>query len=299
MAKKKQQRGGKRFAEWIYSNFGVSPTGPRQGPIAGRPPQHGITRGGRPEAPAPPAPPQEFHPGTPEFAGVRTPPVAPFLTAEDMIALGNAVRDFELAQQDVDNEIERQRTNNEFEKTQVDKQAQQTSSDATDAAIARGLFQSSIRDSQLVDIAATQRLKKQFLDDNLSLTATQGGARKKALQDNLDAFKDAINKRAVENAREAGKDQPEWLDPPRPEVPGEWRPAAATASSAPGAWLIPPNLLPPPGTSPGAFAAPPAGHPLAAPLGAAANSTGPRPPRVASSSQQATTGRKKKPRGQR
>lgn len=194
-----------------------------------------------------------WNPGTP---GVATPPVDPFHTPDENIDSANAQRDYELALQDIDNNLFNMSHEGKFQKQAADKAAKENAAAANDAAIARGLFQSSIRDAELADITATNALRKRYLDDQLAIADTQALGRKKTLQSNFESFLSAMRQKAAQNAAEVGANQPpweveptegQWIAPTPPGAPG----AAPGAAPPPGSMLNPP----PPGTDPAAVAA--------------------------------------------
>lgn len=177
--------------------------------------------------------PQVWIPGTPANPGVRTPPVDPFLTPEQQMGKLTLERDFELALKDIDDELKRMKFDVDYQIRESDKEAEVKSAGVTDDMIGRGLFQSSVRDAELTDVAAANALRKGFLSDRLSIEETRGIERKKILRDNFDALKNAITQQMVQNATDVGKEQPPWKVEPTPGTEGRWAPAGSSPGGAP------------------------------------------------------------------
>lgn len=167
-------------------------------------------------------------PGSP---GVPTPPVQPFLTADDMMQLANAIHDFEINVHDIDSQLQTQKFNNEFDKTQIEDARKKGLSATDDSMIARGLFQSSIRDAELFDIEASARLRKNFLDDGLRIATTQAEQKKRMMQSSLDDFKRAMDVKKVENAAAVGANQDPWqVEPVAPHFVAGTLPGTSAGS---------------------------------------------------------------------
>jgi hypothetical protein len=194
-------------------------------------------RGPQPDGPAatpglgvtgPDNPPPGLNPGIP------TPPVEPFLTPEQMQALSQATRDYNIQVNDLDYALGIQKIDTAYQQGELDKQATAQTASTTDDMIRRGLFQSSIRDGALADITGTNATSKARLNDLLTAATIHTDTSERVLGHALDDMRSNYNVLAAQNAADAGKDQNPWL-----VEPGTSPPPASTTQ---------PDTLPP--TSP-------------------------------------------------
>lgn len=133
-------------------------------------------------------------PGTPE-----APPTNPFLTAEQQQSLNQLFSDTgnQLAQLDQSSNdalvaaIQQIGDPNKFDPNDqgtdlsgaVNKGAMISRVNATDAAIARGLFQSSMRDADLADIEATRQMRRNFFRDQYASVIKANDTQRKNITD--------------------------------------------------------------------------------------------------------------------
>lgn len=179
----------------------------------------------RTPAPAPRIAPKPAAPAAPS-APAAPPQIMPFLTAEDL--LGQIGFDFTNAQSlaDIDKTLADLAANIGVQRKQTDKQAKQSTSDATDSAISRGLFRSSVKDAQIYDIEANRALQQQFFTDQLNNATLDADRRKRAIFDAQQARDQALAIQAVQNAQNASAQQS--VAPPAPAGAGS---AANTAAA--------------------------------------------------------------------
>ncbi len=143
--------------------------------------------------------------------GAPPPPSAavidPFLRPEDLQALA----DFNFGQAnslaDIDRGLADLATQTAYDRVQVDKGAKQGSSDATDNAIARGLFRSSVKDATLYDIEGQRVRSQQLFTDRQNNATLDADRRKSILKQAQDALAERMRQQAVSNAREVSAAQ--------------------------------------------------------------------------------------------
>lgn len=140
-------------------------------------------------------------------------PIEPFFSADDLSSLAQFTQSFETQMADLDRAFGDLKVQTTYEKTNVDREAKQGTASATDQMIARGLFQSSIKDAALIDIEAQRQLQQKFLDDRLVTAELDTSRKKKILQDGKTGFENALNLKAVENAAQVSAAQ---APPPAP-----------------------------------------------------------------------------------
>lgn len=127
--------------------------------------------------------------------------VNPFLNADDLASVAQFNFDDTSARADIDKAIAELTSQTAVDKKQVDDSALRSSVGTTDDMIARGLFQSSIKDASLADIEKNRATQQGQLDTRLRLATADAATRKKALDDKKAAFDNAMALKAVENAR--------------------------------------------------------------------------------------------------
>jgi hypothetical protein len=182
----------------------------------------------------------------PPAAASPVPLIDPFLRPEDLQALAdfNFSEGNQLA--DIDRNLADLRTQTGYDRQQVDRQAKQGTSDATDSAIARGLFRSSIKDATLYDIEGQRVRQQQLYTDRLGNAAMDADRRKSILRQARAELDKRLADQAVANAREASANQP--VASPQPAAPAA--PAANPkfkslpgndSAGRPGVWHIYPD----------------------------------------------------------
>lgn len=133
----------------------------------------------------------------------------------------------------------------------VNKEAMINKTSATDAAVARGLFQSSIRAADLADIEATRQLRRNFFRDQYNTVIKSNASTRKSIHDYLNATVGAgydpndpnsklggtFGGMAIENAKNS---------PSSPGTPGHFVAQAAAQMSTSGA----PQIAKPKTTTP-------------------------------------------------
>jgi hypothetical protein len=205
--------------------------GPSTGkPNRGGPPAGGGTGGTVTPPPPAPGPLAGLDPGLQAvlYAGIPTPPVAPFLTPEQMTALSQAYRDYNISVGDLDYQLGIQNIDTSYQKGQSDRKAVMDTEAANDNAVRRGIFQSSIRDSDLADIQATNATAKGRLDDLLAAATIHTDTQERALKGALDDMRQNYNVLAATNAAEVGKDQNPWLVEPNKDFAPTPPPGSST-----------------------------------------------------------------------
>jgi hypothetical protein len=151
--------------------------------------------------------------------------VKPFMTAEDLMAYGDAHSKFRDTLNQLDFALESQRVEGEYEKTNIAKGAVQSRAEANDLAAARGLFHSSVRDAELYDINATAALRQNYLDRQLDTAQIQTQTQKVAAQNAWDDFQRGMNQKEVQNAQEVMANTPQYLvDPTKPKPASGYKP---------------------------------------------------------------------------
>lgn len=117
-----------------------------------------------PAAPAPQAPaPQAPAPQQPAYA----PPIRPFLTAEQQKAASDELGQIDDGIYNLQRQYQDLDANTQFEITNTNKREQESNAAAVENMIARGLFRSSIKDSELADVAGSALARRTFLTTTL------------------------------------------------------------------------------------------------------------------------------------
>lgn len=155
------------------------------------------------------------------------PMVDPFLSGADLTEVANFNFEDTSARADIDRALADLAAQTGYDKRNVEDTALRNKVGTTDDMIARGLFQSSIKDGAVADIEKNRVLQQGQLDDRLRIATTDADARKKALDARAAAFQSALAARAVENARTAN--DANAAAAPAPAAP----PAPASAAAAP------------------------------------------------------------------
>ncbi len=158
--------------------------------------------------------------------------IDPFLRPEDLQALADFNFETGNALADIDRGLADLGTQTAYDRVNTDKAAKQGTSDATDSAISRGLFQSSIKDATLYDIEG-QRVRSQQLFTDRQNNATLDADRRKALlRQAQDALAERMRQQAVANAREVSAAQAVAVPTAAPGVPGKATPVKAAVAKA-------------------------------------------------------------------
>jgi hypothetical protein len=178
---------------------------------------------------------QKYVPGS---AGVLNPTIEPFLTGNDMMEQADSNFNLESGLYDLDTALSKLSTDTEYNKKQITKSEGEAKSATVDNMIARGLFNSSVKDGEIYDIQATATMRRNFLDTTFKTAEMETGIRKGALRSRADAIQKAIDRKAAENAQLANENAPDYLEPPTQgglqPIPGAPKPAAAPrAKTAP------------------------------------------------------------------
>jgi hypothetical protein len=137
----------------------------------------------------------------------RPPPISPFLRAEDLAALADFNFGNANSLSDIDRGLADLATETNFNRGQVDHQAAEAKSSATDNAIARGLFQSSIKDATLYDIEGQRARQQQLYSDRVSNAVMDADRRKRTIQQAQEAMSNRLANQAVQNGRDASAAQ--------------------------------------------------------------------------------------------
>jgi hypothetical protein len=156
-------------------------------------------------------------PATPPAAASPVPLIDPFLRPEDLQALADFNFNEAGSLADIDRGLSDLTTQTAYDRQQVDRQAKQGASDATDNAVARGLFRSSIKDATLYDIEGQRVRQQQLFTDRLSNAAMDADRRKAILRQARAELDKRLADQAVANAREASANQP--VATPQPAAP--------------------------------------------------------------------------------
>lgn len=156
-----------------------------------------------------------FVPGTPGTP--PSPPAPPFKTSDNIFAEAEARRQYEQRMLDVDAQLARQNIDTQYQAGQIDKGAAVSRRDTNDAAAARGIFRSSLRDADLFDIDATAAIKKDYLNRQLDTSTLNAQSNKTIAQTAYDTFMAGLNQAQAENAQSLGPG-----DPGTPGTPGTY-----------------------------------------------------------------------------
>lgn len=163
------------------------------------------------------APPkQSTIPGTP---GVPRPPVDPFYTGDDLLAISQYETGEASQVADLDASIDKARIERDYQTTQLDDNFKQGQSRTMDDMAARGLFLSSVKDSTIYDLEATRSIQRNFLNDRFNQTLQEGARRKDLIFGKgaaRERFWSAMQKKAIENASSLTAEQDPWITKPTP-----------------------------------------------------------------------------------
>ena len=160
-------------------------------------------------------------------------PVAPFLTPEQLMAFGQQEWNFDDQIKQIQQQLDQTRANTTYELTQVEKGRQQSAANAVDSSIARGLYQSSIKDGDLYDIEASARLRRDFLQTQLNLAQMAAQSRIDGINQARTSFEAANNQQMVQNAQGVNDQMP------APAPPAQTAPGSAQTQPAPPAGAAP------------------------------------------------------------
>lgn len=155
-------------------------------------------------------------PATPPAAASPVPLIDPFLRPEDLQALADFNFNEAGSLADIDRGLSDLTTQTAYDRQQVDRQAKQGAADATDNAVARGLFRSSIKDATLYDIEGQRVRQQQLFTDRLSNAAMDADRRKAILRQARAELEKRLGDQAVANAREVSANQPVATPSPAP-----------------------------------------------------------------------------------
>ena len=151
---------------------------------------------------------------TPADPGVKAPVIPPFLKGEDMISVSEAEAKLSGELQNLDYALENLRLDTSKQKADIARQRRIDLNDANEAAAARGLFRSSIRDADLFDVEAAAAVNRNLLDRALDVASLDTQRQKVAAQGAYDSFMSGIRQKMVENAKEATPDTGPFLVKP-------------------------------------------------------------------------------------
>jgi hypothetical protein len=147
------------------------------------------------------------------------------MTAEDLMAYGDAHSKFRDTLNQLDFGLENQRIESEYEKSNLRKAAVESTVEANDELASRGLFHSSVRDAELYDINATSALRQNYLDRQLDTAQIQVQTQKVSAQNAWDDFQRGMNQKQVQNAQEVMTNTGKWLvDPVKATGPSGYKP---------------------------------------------------------------------------
>jgi hypothetical protein len=153
--------------------------------------------------------------------------VQPFLTPEQQMSFAQTNFETSTNLADIDRALTDLRTQVGYQHTQNDTQAKQATSQAKDVYAARGLSQSSVRDSGLYDIQAQNSLRQQQLTDQLNNAELAGQIQKQNIRSyGDDLARSRVGMMASNAATAAGQ-----MAPP-PDAPAAGSPQ--TTSDIPG-----------------------------------------------------------------
>jgi hypothetical protein len=184
-------------------------------------------------------------------APVKPDPVAGFLTPDEIDAvndfntqLATKLQELRFEVGDYDEATNTWKggtleTDTTYQKTGVDNAAKEGTAAATDDAIARGIFKSSVKDAALYDIEAQRSLQSKFLDDKLTSARLNAGTVTKTLNEAKTRFDENILTRKVNNATGVNdKNNDAWAtakaawDAANPTLPGATAPGGAAKPPA-------------------------------------------------------------------
>ncbi len=96
----------------------------------------------------------------------------------------------------------RAQTDTDYQTAQTDRDSRRKLGSSMDEMVRRGLFQSSVKDSELYDIEAAKNIRKQFLNTNLGITLSGLGNQQAGLGAKKASRQGYWQGRAVQNANE-------------------------------------------------------------------------------------------------
>lgn len=146
-----------------------------------------------------------------QSADLKTDPVKPFATPQQEAGRIQGTRDYKLGELDIDQGLDTLRADTAYQKTVIDQNLLKDTNQTVDAMIARGLMQSTVKDTAIWDITQTATLRKTYLDSAVTLAEQYGEKRHRIAgdaykaqfgEDNPDS---TYNKEKIQNADEANK----------------------------------------------------------------------------------------------
>lgn len=175
-----------------------------------------------------------LHPGS---AGTKTPPVAPFMTGQDIINYGDAFKSKgdQIAQADKDlGDVKAWAQTAIYN---IGRNYLQGTDNTQNDAAARGIFQSSIKDGALADLAATKATMSSDVNTRVNNAQVFHDAAVKRINDWFDNFQEGMNNVKVQNAAAAGADAPPYVAGQEPTSSTFSVPPTTTGNPWVDAWL--------------------------------------------------------------
>lgn len=152
--------------------------------------------------------------GTTYNPGVENKPIAPFWTQQDIEEYAEAKEQYKESLDALDQNYAQEQHKKESEEIEIEAgRAGENQSENWDAA-GRGLFNSSIRQSDLSDIDAAAAIKDKFLSDQLSALKVYNEGQKLKEQNRFTRYQEAYNRKGTENAAEVNSTLPKWQTEP-------------------------------------------------------------------------------------
>lgn len=128
-------------------------------------------------------------------------PVDPFLTPEEMLQRNQQYADAAAEKANLGLSLSQKQIDTKYQIAQTQKQAAENTAQTVDNMISRGLFQSSIKDGDVADIAASSVARQDYLQSALTTLATYTTERMKTIDANLATNETQWNNMAVANAQ--------------------------------------------------------------------------------------------------
>lgn len=129
-------------------------------------------------------------------------PVTPFNTPEEIQQKADRFAQYQTGLFDIDYGLQKLSADTSFQKAGIDRNLRHDVSQTIDQMIARGLYQSSIKDGEVNDLNATAAMRKQYLDTTLNSATIDAGRRKQVLSDQWNSFLNTLNQLAVQHAQD-------------------------------------------------------------------------------------------------
>lgn len=130
-----------------------------------------------------------------------SPTVTPFLTADQQQQLDESNLNYQSQLNDIDAAFAKATADAQYQTSEIERQRVAAATAATNSLIARGLFRSSIKDSDLADIDGAATRSKLALNEALALQSAANERARSLLSQGVNNMQTYMDRNAVENAR--------------------------------------------------------------------------------------------------